>query len=136
MEHSPPGQYEDRASQAFWYRGLPAPPREVREEGERVEIETEHLLLHYQVSPRGFTPRTLTVQVKATGAEWRFGDLPWKGGNLQDTARTLDGTSGEVRMEPGLMGRAGWAVVDDSRSLVFNDSGWLEPRAHPENADL
>ncbi len=30
----------------------------------------------------------------------------------------------------------GWAVVDDSHSLVFNSESWIEPRAHPENLDL
>jgi alpha-glucosidase (family GH31 glycosyl hydrolase) len=34
------------------------------------------------------------------------------------------------------MGRAGWAVVDDSDSLVFNDARWLEPRRRPGALDL
>ena len=34
------------------------------------------------------------------------------------------------------MARSGWAVVDDSRSLVFDAEGWLEPRNAPGNLDL
>ena len=34
------------------------------------------------------------------------------------------------------MARFGWAVVDDSRSLVFTPDGWLEPRQTPGNIDL
>ncbi len=135
-EHSPTEQLEDRPSQAFWYRRQPAPEFSARQEADRIEIETEHLLLRYLVSSQGFTPRSLSVHVKATGATWSYGQQPWRGGNLGGTARTLDGAHGAVRLEPGLMARDGWAMVDDSRSLVFNESCWLEPRGAAGNLDL
>ena len=34
------------------------------------------------------------------------------------------------------MSRQGWAVVDDSRTLVFDENCWIAQRAHPENLDL
>jgi alpha-glucosidase (family GH31 glycosyl hydrolase) len=34
------------------------------------------------------------------------------------------------------MSRAGWAVVVDSASLVFDDEGWLAPRTSPVDVDL
>ena len=67
LEHSPSGAFEDRPSQAFWYRRQPVPPFETRSAGDWVEIETEHLLLRYQPTARGFTPATLTIQLKASG---------------------------------------------------------------------
>ena len=76
------------------------------------------------------------MEVKATGATWYFGDTPRRGGNLLGTYRTLDRAAGEVPLEPGLMGRAGWAVVDDSASLVFTEESWLAARDHPGNLDL
>lgn len=136
MEHDPAQQFEDRPSQAFWHRHQPAPAYAVQWEADGVVIETDHLRLRYLASPRGFTPGTLSVHVKATDATWRYGQQPWRGGNLSGAARTLDGAGGPIRLEPGLMARAGWAVVDDSRALVFNPAGWLTPRPAAGALDL
>lgn len=135
LEFDPAQRFEDRPSQVFWYRRQPAPTFETRWTADGVEIETAHLRLHYRASARGFTPRSLTIHVKATNTTWRYGQPPWRGENLWGTARTLDNAGGGVRLEPGLMGRAGWAVVDDSNSLVFNDECWLTPRS-PRTLDL
>ncbi len=128
MEYSPLEQFEDRPSQAFWWRRLPVPEFSLRSSAGQIEIETQHLLLRYQVSPKGFTPQSLSILVKATGETWHYGDTPRRGRNLGGTARTLDEAAGRVRLEPGLMARSGWAVVDDSQTLVFNAEGWLTPR--------
>ncbi len=136
MEYSPSGQFEDRPSQAFWFRRQPAPDFKVHQTPERVAIDTDYLHLEYQARPQGFTADSLSVLVKATGCTWHYGDPPWRGGNLLGAARTLDEAVGKVRLEPGLVGRSGWALVDDSRSLVFNQDGWLEVRRRPDNIDL
>jgi hypothetical protein len=136
LEYSPAGRFEDRPSQAFWRRRLPVPHFQLCSSPDSIEIETEHLHLHYLISPRGFTASTLSVEVKATGSVWRYGDTPKRAQNLGGTTRTLDEATGRVRLEPGLMARAGWAVVDDSRSLVFTPDGWLEPRHTPGNLDF
>jgi alpha-glucosidase (family GH31 glycosyl hydrolase) len=136
MEYSPTGQFENRASQAFWFRYQPVPEYRVQRSADLLQIETEQLSLRYRISPAGFTHSSLAVTVKSTGKTWRFGDPPSKGENLGGTIRTLDGVRGHVHLDPGLMGRAGWAVVDDSDSLVFSDDGWLTPRAAPDNLDL
>ncbi len=44
------------------------------------------------------------------------------------TTRTLDKVSGGTRLEQGLLSRSGWVVVDDSATLVFDETGWLQPR--------
>jgi alpha-glucosidase (family GH31 glycosyl hydrolase) len=138
LEYSPSGVFEDHPSQAFWYRRQPAPKFKSRLGKKKIEIDTEHLHLTYTITPKGFRPTTLSVLVKATGQTWHYGDSFWRGGNLFGTLRTLDGTSGMLHLEPqpGLMGRAGWAAVDDSSNLVFDDQGWVARRAHPENVDL
>lgn len=136
MEYSPTDEFEDRASQAFWHRRQPVPQVQVSHRPTHTEIETEHLRLRYVPGAKGFTHQTLSVEVKATGQTWSYGDKPRTAQNLLGTARTLDEAQGSIHLEPGLMARAGWAVVDDSRSLVFNAHSWLEPRAHPANLDL
>ena len=54
-------------------------------------------------------------------------------GNLRGTRRTLDGCEGEAALEEGILSRSGWALYDDSRSVVFTlADGWVAPR--PEHA--
>ena len=136
LEYSPTETFEDRASQAFWFRRQPLPAFDARQSADQIEIETEHLLLRYRPNPRGFTPNALTIHVKATGITWAFADHAWKSANLFGTTRTLDVTNGHAELEPGLMSRNGWAIVDDSRSLVFDETGWLTARTLPDNLDL
>lgn len=126
MEYSRGEAFEDRASQAFWYRDQPAPAFTVRRSPDRIEIETEHLLLRYAVSDLGFTAETLSVLVKALDVTWRVGDRDRR--NLRGTARTLDGVDGATPLELGLISPSGWALMDDTRSLVFDADGWLTER--------
>jgi alpha-glucosidase (family GH31 glycosyl hydrolase) len=136
LEYSPAERFEDRASQAFWYRRQAAPPFTLTQTPQQIEIDTGSLHLIYRPTPKGLAAATLSVTVKATGKTWRYGDHVRQPDNLRGTARTLDGVSGHTPLEPGLMARSGWAVVDDSASLVFNESGWLENRDAPGNLDL
>ena len=136
LEHSPTGAFEDRPSQPFWFRKQPVPAFDVRRNDGAIEIETEHLLLRNTQHAHGFTPISLSVTLKASGVTWCYGDRSWAAGNLQGTTRTLDEVDGWAHLEPGLMARNGYAVVDDSRSLVFDEQGWLAGRAVPDNLDL
>jgi alpha-glucosidase (family GH31 glycosyl hydrolase) len=126
LEHSPDDRFEDRPSQAFWYRHQPVPRFKKTVTGSSVEIETDFLHLKYQVTAKGFTSKTLAIRLKETGVTWTFGAKPVD--NLKGTYRTLDRAGGATKMEDGLLSRSGWAIVDDSESLVFNENGWLESR--------
>jgi alpha-glucosidase (family GH31 glycosyl hydrolase) len=136
MEFSPTGQFEDHASQAFWYRQQPVPSFQTRRTGDDLEIETEYLVLAYKPREKGFSEQSLTVRVKSTEVIWHYKDKWWSSSQLFGTARTLDGASGHTELEPGPMSRAGWGVIEDSTSVVFNDFGWVEPRANLTNLDL
>jgi alpha-glucosidase (family GH31 glycosyl hydrolase) len=134
LESSTQDRFEDGPSQVFWYRQQPVPEFEIRRSAVQLEIITEHLHLAYTIGPKGFRRETLSIELRQSGRVWHFGDRDI--GNLHGTARTLDGADGRVRLGPGLISRSGWAVVDDSVSLVFDQDGWLEPRAAPDNLDL
>jgi alpha-glucosidase (family GH31 glycosyl hydrolase) len=129
LEYSQDAHFEDRPSQAFWHREQPVPKFKKTVTYQSVEIETDFLHLKYRATARGFTGKTLSITLKQTGVTWSYGARQTD--NLQGTARTLDGDFGTTKLENGLLSRSGWSVVDDSKSLVFNDSGWLTPR----NAD-
>ena len=133
MEYSSDGTFEDRATQVFWRRHLPAPDYTVTEKEGGIELETEHLRLRY--GGGAFTADSLSVELTQGGTTWRFGDRDT--GNLRGTGRTLDGADGRIRLEKGLLSRDGWAIVDDLRSLVFNDEFMLENRnAGEDDRDL
>jgi alpha-glucosidase (family GH31 glycosyl hydrolase) len=134
LEYSPLDHFEDRASQVFWYRTQPVPEFSVEREADRVVITTAHLRLTYRFNTPGFTRESLSIEVMATAKTWKYGNTgEWK--NLRGTARTLDGVNGALWLERGLLSRDGWAVVDDSTSLVFEDD-WLKMRADSGNVDL
>jgi len=127
LEYQNDGNFSDQASQVFWHRHQPVPAFTTRRVGQWTVIETEHLVLRY-ADGQPFTAETLTITLKESGVQWRYGDEDWS--NLRGTARTLDQVSGATKLEPGLLSRAGWALVDDSASLLFMENGWLEPRRH------
>src|SRR5215216_2331376 len=134
IEFSPQNTFEDRASQVFWYRNQPVPAFRHSVTKKVLEIETESLHLTYKIGRSGPTSRNLKIQLKQTGAVWRPGDSSLEAGNLKGTARTLDGVAGKTKLEDGLVSRAGWSVVDDSNTLVFDERGWLVPRAGRESS--
>ena len=116
----------DRVSQIFLYRKQPVPKFEVKSSDHHLEIITEHVHLRYNKLYENFTKLPLSIEIKETGDIWYYGDEDAR--NLKGTARTLDGANGAIPLDFGLMSRSGWCVIDDSKSLIFNDHGWLEPR--------
>ncbi len=125
LEYDKNGRFTDQASQVFWYRQQPVPEFDVQRENGRLTITTDYLQLTYLEGKR-FKAKTLTITLKESGTVWHFGDEDK--GNLLGTTRTLDQVSGATKLEPGLVSRQGWTVVDDSASLLFTEAGWLEPR--------
>lgn len=119
-------QFEDRPSQAFWHRNQPVPGFRKTITDELVEIETDYLHLKYVPNTRGFSSKTLSIHLKRSSVTWKYGDEPVD--NLLGTARTLDGDAGTTKLENGLLSRSGWAVVDDSKTPVLTESGWVEAR--------
>ena len=133
IECSPENMFEDRPSQVFWYREQPVPPFKKSIKDKILEIETKDLHLTYKIGRPGFTSRNLSIKFKQENTTWRYGDSAQKAGNLKGTARTLDGVAGRTKLEEGLVSMAGWSVVDDSETLVFDESGWLIPRQNPRS---
>ena len=129
LEFSKTAVFENRASQAFWYRNQPVPDFEVREQNGRFHLETEHLYLNFAVDAQELSPDTLTITLKQNNTTWQYGDdNPL---NLRGTTRTLDRIDGAIDLEEGLLSRSGWVVYDDSERLVFDENGWLANRNAP-----
>ena len=129
LEHSPDGVFEDRASTFALHRDLPVPAFRVIETETHVEVLTDRLHLVYDRGP--FTTSGLSVSVlggvSAYHSVWRYGSDGPDSEGLGGTARTLDVADGAIPLEPGVVSRQGFAVLDDSRSMVFDDDGWVAP---------
>jgi len=120
LEWADDGVFEDRASTFALHRDMPVPTFKVIDTPAALELITERLHLTYDRGP--FTPAGLSVQVRGNVSTyhsvWRFGEPVLDEGG---TARTLDGVDGRAPLEAGVVSRWGYAVIDDSRSFVFED---------------
>ena len=132
MEWAADGKFEDHASLVFLNRKLPVPDFDASGDLSHVDIITDALKLHYaphygppENSDGHFTADDLSVTFSLNGKQvtWRPGTPDT--GNLQGTTRTLDGALGgktKEPMEPGLVSRNGWALVDDSARPLFDST--------------
>ncbi len=157
MEWSADGKFEDRASLVFLNRKVPPPfggatpkfTHETAPDG-TTTIRTDALALVYSPGSSGgkFTADNLSVTFSLNGRQ-----VTWKPGmedtgNLLGTTRTLDKVRGSnVQLEPGLVSRDGWTVVDDSVRPLFDSADfsfargeksswpWVTPRPAGDRQD-
>ncbi|MFP4013744.1 MAG: TIM-barrel domain-containing protein [Chitinispirillaceae bacterium] len=130
MEHSASALFEDRPSQLFWFRKRPRVAFSFHVSGNRAEIITDQLHLVCTDTESPFRADTLKVMLLKDETVWHYGDRDER--NLGGTVRTLDGVNGSLKLSPGLISRNGWAVVDDSHSLVFDENCWPVARENPQ----
>lgn len=134
FEWQPDGHFVDAATQTVVNRTFPEVPYDVTYDDTKIRIVTEHLEITYD--GRAFSAAGLQVRLRnlagvAHGSLWRFGDeqpVDRLFGNLGGTARTLDGIDGAIPLEPGILGRHGYAVLDDSSTLILDERQWPHPR--------
>lgn len=126
LEYSKNGVFEDRATQAVLNRDFPVPEFRIDDREEELSIYTDALELHYN---RGaFAANGLMIKVtggRVAERTWHYGDAVR---DLGGTARTLDEADGAIPLEHGILSRAGYSVIDDSRSMALTEDGWVTPR--------
>ena len=146
MEWSEDACFEDRATLAVINRRLPVPAFKSTLRNGELTIRTSALTLKYSGNGR-FDKENLSVSFVMGGRKVVWTPGADASGNLMGTARTLDGCSGrdrlrrDVTMEPGVISRDGWAVVDESlRHVLQKDSSswgeWVEARPEGDRQDL
>ncbi|HEX8891831.1 MAG TPA: TIM-barrel domain-containing protein, partial [Terriglobales bacterium] len=132
MEWAADGKFEDHASLVFLNRKLPVPKfgatHEAFSSGQKLVIQTDALTLWYipAASADGkFDEKSLEVSFMLNGKEVTWHPSIPDTGNLQGTTRTLDGALGgktKEPIDPGLISRDGWVVVDDSTRPLFDSN--------------
>jgi len=129
LEWSERREFEDRSTYAFPSRYTEvAPTFEVTEEDGWVRLDTGALELRYAQERGPFAPDSLTIAYELNDEVhvWRPGTPDVN--NLKGTRRTLDRCAGDASLEPGLISRAGWALFDDTKNVIYDDEGWVGPR--------
>ena len=132
MEWAADGVFEDHASLVFLNRRLPVPRFSVTRNNGWIEIVTDHLTMRYRETSGRFDSSNLSVSLALKGKP-----VMWQPGmkdtaNLLGTTRTLDGVKGATALEPGLMSRDGWVLVDDTQRQLFDNSEWPWVLTRPE----
>ncbi len=133
MEWSPEGAFEDQASFVFINRKLPVPAYTVTDEEGWLVIRTEKLTLTYKLDSGEFTEDNLQIlfELNQQSITWKPGMEDT--GNLRGTNRTLDRAEGFVEIEPGILSRNGWTIIDDSeKPLLAEDGDWAWVKARPQ----
>ncbi|MDJ1480033.1 glycoside hydrolase family 31 protein [Cytophagaceae bacterium YF14B1] len=133
MEWAPEATFEDSASFVFINRNLPVCPYTVEENDDWLIIRTEKLLLKYKIGSGEFKEDNLSIELELNGRQIRWQPGMEDTGNLRGTNRTLDRAEGAVEIEPGILSRDGWTIVDDSeRPLLAEDGDWAWIKARPQ----
>ena len=133
MEYSPEGRFTDEATQTVLNRDFPKVDYTCRETEDGLEISTEYFRMFYdgkEFTAHGLFLSCLGMEEEGnTGGSrlaWHYGE---KGNSLKGTARTLDEVNGACELEEGLMSyKSGCVALDDSRTLLIREDGWVEPR--------
>ncbi|MDO5645142.1 MAG: glycoside hydrolase family 31 protein [Dermabacter sp.] len=153
LEYSPSGAFEDRPSTFVTHRDVACEEFTVRERPatahgapRAVIVETEKFRLTYD--GREFSPTGLVLEVlggiTTWHSVWRYGqessipahrqnaiegrEVPDPSGNFGGAARTLDEARGRIPLEPGINATSGFAVIDDSTSMLIGADDHLHPR--------
>src|SRR4051794_21504173 len=132
MEWSADKQFEDHASMVFLNRKVPVPKFTQSTQDGWLVVKTDKLTLKYKPSSSEFTAQNLNLNLELDGKVVTWTPGKKDEGNLLGTTRTLDGVEGATALEPGLVSRDGWVVVDDSGRPLFDNSDWPWVMKRPE----
>ena len=145
MEWSEDGVFEDRATLTFVNRKTEVPRFKVSNGRNKLVIKTDKVTLTYRKGDK-FNADNLSAEFMVGDKKvvWHYGDKDSL--NLMGTTRTLDKADGwnlnpKDPMEPGVISRGGWSVVDDSSRHLFTPIAshwqhWVECRPEKEYQDI
>ncbi|MDD2972180.1 MAG: glycoside hydrolase family 31 protein [Lachnospiraceae bacterium] len=127
LEYDAEGIFEDRKTQTVQDRDFEEVSFRVNESAESLEITTSYLHLIYD--KKIFSRNGLSIEVNgnlsAYHSKWIYGEEIH---DLLGTARTLDEADGAIPLDHGILSRDGYALLDDSKSLILTEDNWVEAR--------
>ncbi|BDR53239.1 alpha-glucosidase [Bombiscardovia nodaiensis] len=132
FEWSASGQFVDDTTPLALNRFFEPPTQfavEKNEDGSLL-ITTEELEIRYD--GKAFSREGLSIYLKHFASQestWHFGDD--QSANMGGTTRTLDQIDGAAQLDPGLMSKNGWAILDDSSANVIRRADTVNGTLNP-----
>jgi len=129
IEFHADGRFVDSPSLFAIHRDVRCPDFQVTQDGDTTVIDTGAIQLRYRNDGQKLGAQNLSAKIRhgAKWVNWRPGQP--NRGNLGGTAETLDGWVGARALEPGLLSRDGWFLLDDSTGPLQVD-GWVQSRSN------
>ncbi len=135
MEYNKEGVFEDRPTAFIWYRDMNPVEFETKENGHILEITTKYFHLRY-VKEKPFyggkinAMGNLRVDLLNSDRVWYYKHPEVR--NYGAPGMSLDDQEKKMKLKKGLFSTDGFASIDDSERMIFNENGTLESRSHPE----
>lgn len=131
FEYSETKEFVDNLTEFAWFRNFPKCNFTVKEDDKYLEITTPYFKVEYQkergfIGPKTFPGAYLRVTLENTDRVWYYGHpevRSYGGSNV-----SLDDFSGDLKLDNGLYSADGFASIDDSKSMIFDENGTLVPK--------
>ncbi len=104
---------------------------QLEKNGATTVIDTGAMRLQYTPDGGPLSSKNLSAHIK-DGTSWTPGAK--NRGNLGGTLRTLDGVKTAVPVDPGVLSRDGWALIDNSRDPLLT-ADWVQARPKDAGSD-
>ena len=112
------GGFTDLASYTVWFRRFDAPKANITCKGNNILVETDDVIFTVKSN------KPYSVYFKDTKSTEIFSRQK----NLKGTRRTLDMTFGKVSLDDGIITENGAYLLDDSKSMLLDESGHFVAR--------
>ena len=113
------GTFTDLPTQTVWHRDLGQVNFSAEKQGDLLTIRTDEAA--FAVDVRKCRMKSVTLSNGTCVTNFDTGVFP-------GTARTLDMANGSVKLEKGILSQSGVSRMDDSRSLLLQQDGTIQPR--------
>jgi hypothetical protein len=129
LEHSASNAFVDERTVLIQNRNWPACKFSVSESNGALVIDTGKMQVRYRPDG-GFGPDNLAIAWTAGGAKQRWQPGQRDAGNLGGTRGALDGIgAGNLPpLDPGLLSRSGYTLLEDNKAIWRGWDGWLAER--------
>lgn len=126
LEYDESGKFNDYKTLNVINRNFPLPKFDIKEENDKLIIETYSYKLEYnkekEFNGSKITPdANLKVFIKQTNKHWYFGNPEVR--NMFALPFNKEGDITKTKLKKGLYSMDGFALLDDSETLLFNEKG-------------
>ena len=128
LEYSPDGNFVNEKTELAIDREFPAVEFNIQQDSQFIQITTSYFQLVYKkeapFTAAKYAPdRNLRVSLVNTDKFWYMGQPEAR--NFGGSAISLDANGTKTKLDNGLYSTDGFATIDDSNSLIYDEQGYL-----------